>query len=138
MTLSEYLAWWRQRPADDTGSHSGAGTLKPLQGHATTASKADSSSSGCVSSVAGGSCNGGQQTAPLLYLKDWHFASEHPHYQASTLIHLFERLHLLLYDSLPKPWQAPTYPLPKLADGPALAAAACRPTQHLHSSGTTG
>jgi hypothetical protein len=93
MTLSEYLIWWRQRPAGDDGSNSGSGVLKPPQGHATAAGGADGSSNGCdhsgglgASSVTDGSCSGGQQVAPLLYLKDWHFASEHPHYQASVLM----------------------------------------------------
>jgi hypothetical protein len=90
MTLSEYLAWWRQRPAGDGNSNDGAGTLKPPCSHETSACEADSSSSGCdasggrgVSGATGASCSGGQQAAPLLYLKDWHFASEHPHYQVN-------------------------------------------------------
>jgi hypothetical protein len=92
MTLSEYLAWWRQRPADDCGSNSSAGTPKSLWAHVAAAAEADSSSSGCghsdglsISGVTGGSSRGGQQAAPLLYLKDWHFASEHPQYQVASL-----------------------------------------------------
>lgn len=88
MTLSEYLTWWRQRPAHDAGSNSSSGLVKPPRHSATAASDADSSSSGCdhssgtgVTGATGGGCSGRQQTAPLLYLKDWHFASEHLHYQ---------------------------------------------------------
>ena len=89
MTLSEYLTWWRRRPAGDGSSGSGS-TLKHPQNHAAAASGADAS--GCTeggnivpapSSMAGGSSNGSQQSQPLLYLKDWHFASEHPHYQVT-------------------------------------------------------
>lgn len=90
MTLSGYLAWWRQQPANDGGCNSSGDAPKPLPGHVMAASEADSSSSGCDHSdgsggrsVIGGSCDGGQQAVPLLYLKDWHFASEHPHYQVN-------------------------------------------------------
>jgi hypothetical protein len=91
MTLSEYLAWWRQRPVDKGRSHSGASTLQPPLDRAVAANDSIVSPSARGSSGApeltgvtrDGGHDGDLQQAPLLYLKDWHFASEHPHYQVN-------------------------------------------------------
>lgn len=68
MTLSEYIAWWRARR--DAGC-----------GQDAAEAAGDRACAGGV----GGSGNDDVAVAaePLLYLKDWHFASEHLDYTAS-------------------------------------------------------
>ena len=80
--LCEYLAWWRGR---QTGGASGGSPDQPAAAEGGFVGHDARASSGALA----GSAGEGQHAAagvaadcqPLLYLKDWHFAAEHPEYQ---------------------------------------------------------
>lgn len=84
MTLSQYCAWWRQRDASGARSSSGGGESGPADEGAVSSGGAEGLQHAAPSAGAEATASGGPE--PLLYLKDWHFASEHPHYKARGII----------------------------------------------------
>lgn len=82
LSLSEYIAWWRGRRGGGCDRKRAAADTADAVGGAAMASAESSGRDAKGSGEYAGSC-GSPVAEPLLYLKDWHFASEHPHYQVS-------------------------------------------------------
>lgn len=85
LSLSEYIAWWRGRQGGGCDRKPAAADTADAVGGAAMASAESSGRDAKGSGEYAGSC-GSPIAEPLLYLKDWHFASEHPHYQVMVLL----------------------------------------------------
>lgn len=84
MTLSEYLSWWRRRADHDVAAEKVDGSCQKLHSGSEVAAATGSSSNPgarCGQAAHGTASGGSAEAEPLLYLKDWHFASEHLLYQ---------------------------------------------------------